>query len=120
MSWDGSEKRRVLRINLPCRIIIYTPQAETIDTVINNISEGGVGFTLFRELEISSKIGLEIYEIKQEPVVCRAQVRWVNLIESTYLRGRILYNIGVQFTQINSQDLLVIKKLVESKNSREG
>ena len=120
MIWDGSEKRKVLRINLPCRIIIYIPQKQIVDTVINNISEGGVGFTLLRELEISSIIGLEIYEIKKDPIVCRGQVRWVNLIESTYLRGRILFNIGVQFSQIDNQDLQAIKKLVESSNSGRG
>jgi len=55
MTWDGNERRGRVRVSLPCRIIIYTPQAETIDTIINNICEGGVGLTLMKQLEDSSQ-----------------------------------------------------------------
>jgi len=114
MSWDGIEKRKLLRVNFNCRIVIYGPEKDTIDTVANNISEGGIGFTLTRKLEISSIVGLEIYGVQEKPIVCKGIVRWVKSIESSHWRGRFLFNTGIQFYQIKDKDLLTVKNLVES------
>jgi len=117
MVWDGLEKRKLARVSIPCRIIVYVPKEDAIDATINNISEGGVGFTLMRELEVSSIVGLEIYEIRNDPIICEGIVRWVNSIESARLRGRFFFNTGVQFFRIKSEDSLAIKNLVASKIS---
>ena len=121
MIWDGEEKRKetrqIVRANLPCRIIVDTPQKEIIDTVSNNIGEGGVGFTLMGELQISSIVGLEIYKIKRKPIVCKGIVKWVNAIRSSftsYHRGEFLFNTGIQFYKIRNKDKSVIRNFIAS------
>ena len=114
MSWEGREKRKFVRVYLPCRIIVHTPQEDTIDTMTNNISEGGVGFTLKESLEIFSIVDLEIYNIKKRPITCKGVVRWVNTIESSLRKGSFLFNTGIQFYQIKTKDKLVIINLMAS------
>ena len=117
MTWDGNERRGRVRVSLPCRIIIYTPQAETIDTIINNICEGGVGLTLMKQLEDSSQVELKVYGVKEEAIICKGIVRWVKSIESSQRKGVYFFNTGIQFSEINENDVLAIRNLVASKTS---
>jgi len=111
MGWDGSERRRFTRVNFPCRIVLYTPKRDRIDTVAINISEWGVGLALREKLEVSSIIGLEIYEIKKRPILCNGFVKWVKGIESSYVYiGNLLFNTGIQF----NQPIPAIRNLVAS------
>jgi c-di-GMP-binding flagellar brake protein YcgR len=113
MMWDGVEKRKRVRANLPCRIIIYTPEKQEIDAVTNNISEGGVGVTLRKEIKTSTPVGLKIYEIvKDKPVVCKGIVRWVKSTESEQWSGDYFFYMGIEFSEIDSRDVLAIRNLV--------
>ena len=113
MIWDGTEKRKRVRVNLPCRIIIYPPQEEEIDAVINNISEGGIGLTLRKKLEVSTTVGLKIYEIvKTQPILCKGIVRWVKSIESSQWKGDFFFNLGIEFYEIHDRDVLAIRNLI--------
>jgi c-di-GMP-binding flagellar brake protein YcgR len=114
MNWEGTEKRRFVRAYLSCRIIVHTPQKDTIDTVSNNISEGGLGFTLKEELENFSIVDLEIYDIKKRPIVCKGMVRWVKTIESSLHKGRFLFNTGIEFYKIRAKDKLAIINFIAS------
>jgi hypothetical protein len=117
MMREGMLRTGRVRVNLPCSIIIYTPQEETIDTVIKNICEGGVGLTLKKKLEVYSKVGLKIYEIGNEPIVCKGTVRWVKTIESSRTGPDYSFNMGIQFSEIKERDVLAIRNLVASKSS---
>ena len=114
MAWDGTERRRFVRVHLICRIIVHTPQEVTIDTVTDNISEGGLGFTLREKLDISSIVGLEIYKIKKKPIICKGIVRWVNPIGPYHNIDNPLFNTGIQFHQIRAKDKLAIINLIAS------
>ena len=113
MPWDGVEKRKRVRANLPCRIIIQTPEKEEIDAVTNNISEGGVGVTLKKQLKPSTPVELRIYEIiKDKPVICKGIIRWVKSTESDQWRGDYFFYMGIEFSEINNRDVLAIRNLV--------
>jgi len=117
MMREGSLRTGRVRVNIPCSIIVYTPHEETIDTVINNICEGGVGLTLKRKLEVYSKVGLKIYEIGNEPIVCKGTVRWVKSMKSSQAGSDYSFNMGIQFSEIKDSDALAIRNLVASKSS---
>ena len=117
MIWEGIMRSGRVRVNLPCRIIVYTPEEETLDTVINNICEGGAGLTLKKKLEVHSKVGLKIYEIGNEPIICKGTVRWVKSMESSQSAGDYSFNMGIQFSEIKDSDVLAIRNLVASKSS---
>lgn len=112
MSWEGTEKRNFKRVYLSCRIIVYAPKEYAIDTVTNNISEGGVGFTLKEKLEVFSIVGLEIYNVTNRPIICKGMIRWINEVESSFHRGRFLFNTGIQFHEIKPKDKLAIINLI--------
>ncbi|MFC1658804.1 PilZ domain-containing protein [Candidatus Omnitrophota bacterium] len=113
MIWDGVEKRKRVRANLPCRIIIHTPGKEIIDAVTNNISEGGVGVTLKKELKSNTPVELEIYEILMDkPISCKGVIKWVNSTQTTEWKGDAFFYMGIEFSEINNRDVLAIRNLV--------
>lgn len=111
MIWDGTIKREVIRATIPCRIILHNHEGDTIDTTTINLSEGGVGITLKKELQLASEVSLEIHKVTPKAIACKGIIKWVNKVESAYT---YFYNIGIKFTQIKDRDLTAIKKFVAS------
>jgi c-di-GMP-binding flagellar brake protein YcgR len=113
MSWNGVEKRRFVRANFPCKILVYTPQERTISTHTENIGAGGVRVLIEERMEISSIVGLEIY-LAQEPIICKGKVVWMVEKKSCYRRDFIFYDTGIEFVDMKEEDRKVIKNCVEA------
>ncbi len=112
MVWDGKEKRRFVRANLPCKIIIYTPREHTIITHTENIGAGGVRVILDEDLNISSVVGLEIF-LYDEPIECEGRIVWTIEKEESETPGIGRYDTGIEFYKISDKDRDVINNFVE-------
>lgn len=112
MSWDEIERRRFVRVKFPCRITIHTPHKQVISTHAENISAGGVRIIFEQKLEPSSTVKLELYGIKEEPIICTARVRWVFSRKITYRKNLYLFDTGMEFEKIKKEDITAIKNLV--------
>ena len=112
MSWDSKEKRRFVRIKFPCEITIQKPQRHTISTYAEDISTGGIRVITKERVAPSSMVELDLYGITKEPVVCKGRIKWVFTKKDPFNQGRLLYDVGIEFSQIKKEDIDEIKKLV--------
>jgi c-di-GMP-binding flagellar brake protein YcgR len=115
MIWDGIERRRFVRANFPCKIIVYAPKEHAIPTHTENIGAGGVRVIIDEKIEIHSIVGLEIF-LTKEPIVCKGRVVWV--VEKKIKESFPLYDMGIEFWEIKEEDRLIIKNFVESVISK--
>lgn len=114
MNWDSRERRRFVRIKFPCEITIGCPQKHIISTHAEDISAGGIRVIAKEKIEPSSIIGLDLYGIAKEPIVCKGEVKWVSAKKNPSNQNRILYDVGIEFCQIKEEDAAEIKKLIVS------
>jgi len=119
MRWDKIDRRRFVRIKFPCEITTQKPQRHIISTYAENISAGGIRFIIEERIEPSSIIDLDLYGIAKEPIICKGKVKWVFTKKDPSNQDRILYDIGIEFSQIKKEDVDEIKKLVVSIASSE-
>lgn len=113
MNWGGYEKRRFVRGDFFCKIIISTPKQRELISHTENIAEGGVRVILEEELEVNSMVDLEIY-ISKMPIVGRGRVAWVVPEKNPITGEALLYDTGIEFFGISDEDRLVIKNIVDA------
>lgn len=118
MSWSGAEKRRFVRANFPCKIIIHTPKENTITTKTENISAGGVRVIISEELAISSMVDLELF-VNNKTISCKGRVVWMVPNKNLSPEETNIYDTGIEFYQISPKDREAIKQLVKSILSKE-
>jgi c-di-GMP-binding flagellar brake protein YcgR len=114
MNWDSTERRRFVRIKLPCEIVVCTPQKQTIPATVENISASGVKITIEKKLEISSIVSLDIYAVKEKPIACKGKVVWRKTKGNSCLKDNPLFDTGIKFYQIKDEDVRIIKDLIVS------
>ena len=119
MNWDSKERRRFVRVKFPCELTTSWPQRHIISTHPENISAGGIRFLIEERIEPSSTIGLDLYGIAKEPIVCKGKVKWVFTKKDPSNQNRILYDVGIEFSRIKKEDVDEIKKLIVSIASSE-
>lgn len=115
MKDKGDERRRFIRVRFPCKIIIYTPQEHIISSHTEDISVGGLRLILQEELTICSLVDLEIY-IKEEPIICKGRVVWVEKKESRWNKGVFYFDMGLDFCEIEEKDRQLIRKVIEEND----
>jgi len=118
MDWQGSEKRRFVRANIPCKIIIRTPKEKTIVTQTENIGAGGVRVVIEESLDISSMVSLEVY-VDDQTIRSNGRIAWMVPTKSKNFLKSKQYDTGIEFYEISSKDRAVIKELVEKVISKE-
>ncbi len=114
MFWDGKERRKFVRVKFPCEITIHSPNRHIISTYTKDISAGGVKLIIKEQLTPNSMVELDLYGIGKNPIACKGKVKWVSAKEDSYSQDRLLYDIGIEFSQIKKKDIFQIKKLVTS------
>jgi len=111
MSWNGTEKRRFVRANFPCQIVIYIPLERTIVSHTENVSAGGLRVIINESLDVSSIVGLALYS-NIEPISCRGRVVWVVDRKDSSLQSSDMYDTGIEFYQVRQEDILRINNLI--------
>jgi len=117
MVWNGIEKRRFVRANFPCKIVIYTPARHTIVTHTENIGAGGLRVIIDEKLDISSLVDLEI-RLNNEPIKSKGRVVWVIKTTDSSSSQPTRYDTGIEFYQIDEADREVINNFVETITSQ--
>ena len=106
------EKRKYIRIQAPI-IVTYKIQdqsSESKKAVCKDFSEGGVRFPVYEQININTP--LEIYietPFDTLPIFVKGRVVWIKPLSSK--EGHELYEMGVEFTEINPFDK---KRLVQT------
>jgi c-di-GMP-binding flagellar brake protein YcgR len=116
MVWNGIEKRRFVRANFPCKIVISTPAQHTIVTHTENIGAGGIRVIIDEKLEISSMVGLEIH-LNNERIKSQSRIVWVIETQKSSPDKNVRYDTGIEFYQINDEDRKIINNFVEAITS---
>ena len=119
MSWHNKESRKFVRAKYPCEITIPGPQKHIISTHAENISAGGIRLIIEERIEPSSIIGLDLYGVTKEPIICKGRIKWVFTKKNPSNKNRLLYDVGIEFSQIKKEDVDEIMKLVVSTASSE-
>ena len=114
MNWDSEERRKFVRAKFPCEITIRRPQKRIISTHAKDISAGGIRFIIEEKIEPSSMIGLDLYGIAKEPIVCKGRIKWVFTKKDPSNQNRLLYDVGVEFYQMKKENAAEIKQLIVS------
>jgi len=113
MNWDGRERRRAIRVKFPYTIIINTSGGDVVFTYTEDIGANGVKVVIRQRLEVNSPLELKIY-IEEEPLLCKGRVAWVRERESRYLEGTVLFDTGIEFSQIGEEERALIKSCTEA------
>jgi len=128
MAWQGQEKRRFARVIFPCYIVITPPSnsvSQTLVSHVENLSEGGVGVVVEKELELLSKAKLTLLSEKDKILECTGTVVWVKKKEDHaqgifHLKEKpLLFNVGIEFTEISDSAKQRIKELIEAALKQE-
>jgi len=113
MVWNGMEKRRFIRANFPCKIVISTPSQHTIVTNTENIGGGGIRVIIDEKLDISSMVGLDIH-LDKDLIKSKARIVWVVKVEDSSLDKPPRYDTGIEFYEMNEDDRKIINNFVEA------
>lgn len=112
MNWDGSERRKFIRVKFPCEISVHGHKNHIISTNAENISPGGVRVIIEEKLAVGSIVSLDIYAIKEAPISCKGRVIWIITKERPDHEGPSVFDTGIEFCEIKEEDVSKIKKLV--------
>lgn len=114
MAWDSKERRKFVRVKLPCEVTVHIPNQYTISTYTENISAGGIKLTTEERLKPNSIVELDLYGISEKPMTCKGKLKWVSAKKNCLTLGDPLYSVGIEFFQIKKKDIIQIKGLITS------
>lgn len=109
MKWDSRERRKFVRVELPCEIMIRGKKEDIISTNVDNISVKGILVRLDARLKPNEKVHLDIYGVRKTPLLCEGKVVWVK-----HTKKRHHYDTGIKFSKITNGNLKSIKNLLAS------
>jgi len=112
MAWDGFEKRRFVRAQVPCKITMYTPTEHIVATQTEDIGAGGVRVILNEELSIRSTVSIKIF-FDTGDIHSKGRVAWVHRRPPLAVSEPDSYDTGVEFYEIKEEDYTVISDFVE-------
>jgi len=107
------EKRRFVRADYLCKIVISDKGDLVISTHTKNIGAGGVRVVIDKDIEVQSCVGLELF-LDNKTITCRGKVVWMLKIEGRDESREYGFDTGIEFFDINQEDQNIINKLIES------
>ena len=108
-----AEKRRFVRADYLCKIVIVDAGNLTISTHTKNIGAGGVRVVIDRDIDVQSQVGLQLF-LERKTITCRGKVVWMLKIEGRDESHKYGFDTGIEFIDINQEDQGIINKLIES------
>lgn len=114
MGWNGTDKRRFVRANFPCKIIIYTLGEEyTVVAHTENIGTGGVRVIIGERLDISSQVGLELF-LGGAQIICKGRIVWVIERSGSSNIEANIWDTGIEFREISERDRKTVDSFVKT------
>ena len=111
--WDGLNRRRALRAEVPYTIQIYSAKGKPISTYTEDLSTGGIRVVVQKKLLISDPVELKMY-VGDEFVSCPGKVVWIKEKTSSVLDGILFYDAGIEFVGLKDNDRALIERCVQA------
>jgi len=111
MGQQGQERRRFLRAEIPCRIIVDST-SKLFATKTMNVSEGGIRVILKARVESLSLVNLELMLENSLKINCKARTAWVLEKPDPEDKDLMIYDTGLQFIELSDKDRESIRDLV--------
>ena len=114
MSWSSLDQRVFPRLSTRCDISIHDRKADgNIQTQTQNLGAGGVCVISERSLEKLSQVHLHLaFSESERPIDCDGRVVWV--VRSKAPRGKVTYDIGIQFLNLPPEDEVRITNFIQT------
>ena len=118
MVWKDREKRRYTRAVIPCRIEVGSP-SQLLISHTENIGEGGVRVFLEGKLKLLTTVDLKIFLEKGNPIKCKGKVVWVAERLNPLDHKPLLFDTGIEFTEMDEPGKQYIRQLVDTVLTKE-
>ena len=113
--WNGINRRKFPRANYKCLITIKRRlTAKTISTHTENIGAGGICVMIKEDLGLFQGVDLELFLEDTRPAIkCGGTVVWVVKKSEPRQKGSYIYDTGIEFIDVRSEDRDRISEAVE-------
>ncbi|MBF0569213.1 MAG: PilZ domain-containing protein [Candidatus Omnitrophica bacterium] len=114
--WEGQNRRKFPRAKFPCLVKLATTGniKEVLLTHTENISAGGVGLIIKRQLDIFTPLSIEIdFMDGGEHILCCGKVVWSIRRKATEEIKPSFYDVGVEFVDMIKEDRERIEKTID-------
>lgn len=122
MPWGGADRRQFPRADYECVVRIrHKGGTEEYQTKTENIGCGGICVLLPKELKIFSQVEVELkLGTSNEPIKCDGTVVW-SVERSKIDKGSPqIFDIGVEFVNLNARDRARIEQVVAECLSKQA
>ena len=109
------EKRKFVRIDWPVLVQYKTLEDPlTNDQIVGkDISEGGVSFIVYERLSRGMNLDIQIQTpFDSLPIFAKAKVAWIENVGKEHEK---MFEVGVEFTEINQKDQTRLKTYIENE-----
>src|SRR4051812_30321214 len=117
MGWDGLNRRQFPRIVYPClvKLVAGNQVKDAFLTHTENISVGGVGITVKKEVAILTPVEIEIDLLDgEEHIIARGKVAWSFKRKATEKVKPLFYDVGLEFDTLNAADRKRLEQATEN------
>lgn len=112
------ERRRQRRILFPFKVQIKVDGDELNDVFhTENISTGGLRIISQRKLERNTLVGV-YFETNKGPIQCQGKVAWFLEIKPAEANAAMLYDIGVEFISLTSEQKIILESVLGNLRDR--
>ncbi len=113
--WQGLERRQFPRVNYPC-LVTVRQESEEIDAFLThteNLGTGGVCVIFKKGAKLFSEVDLELDLLDMEKNLrCKGRIVWSIKTETKSPTKMIVYDIGIEFSDLDPKDQERITKVV--------
>ena len=107
------ERRRFPRVTYPCKIMVAVGrEREEFTLHTENISSGGVRVILQRKPDMNQQVDLEVV-IGNKHIKTKGRIVWVLDIKTPGSGKPDLFDTGIEFTQLTTDDREFLGKLID-------
>ena len=117
--WNGINRRKFPRANYPCKITIQKKDSfDSISAQTENIGIGGICTMLPKDLGIFSPVELKVDLLDgQKTVECDGCIVWIIQRKDNQ---EILFDTGIEFSNLKTEDRSRIEDIVVKKIGEEN
>lgn len=120
-SWEGLNRRRFPRVKYPCLVTVWyeaegegEEDREIFLTHTENLGTGGAAIICHKRFKLFAPIELEIDLLDMEAHVrCKGKIVWLVQRKDPDIRKPMVYDIGVEFQDLQEEDAQRIAKIVQ-------
>jgi len=114
MGYGDGDRRKFPRADYSCKVNIFYSE-KAVNAVIRNIGAGGILAEFELETMRGIPVKMEMY-VEGRTIVCNGHIVWLAPRSDSSDRSRIVWDTGIQFDDIEAEDRVFIRNLVDRLN----